>query len=125
MAVVFVPVPQPLGAGAGQAPGPAAGSTGKSGKSGSSTAAAGKSKTSAKSDKAVTGATGVAAQNIPQQFLPKKTSHRAAKGVTISAKTGQVSHSVAEKQRRDRINTLIGKLSSLSLPSPPPVGNFH
>lgn len=110
--VSVVPVPQPLGAGAGQAPGPA-GSTGKLGKSGSSSAAAGKSKTSAKSDKAVTGATGVAAQNIPQQFLPKKTSHRAAKGVTISAKTGQVSHSVAEKQRRDRINTLIGELSSL------------
>merc|ERR1712072_964002 len=44
---------------------------------------------------------------VPQRFLPKKGSSSSMKG------NSNVSHSVAEKQRRDRINTLIDELREL------------
>jgi len=54
-------------------------------------------------------------QGIPQRFLPKKSS--GSGGVYGSAGSNKggssVSHSVAEKQRRDRINTLIDELREL------------
>lgn len=47
-------------------------------------------------------------QSVPHRFLPKKTgSSNSLKG------TSSLSHSVAEKQRRDRINTLIDELREL------------
>ena len=49
---------------------------------------------------------------IPQRFLPKKQGSGVG-GVFGNKATSSVSHSVAEKQRRDRINTLIDELREL------------
>lgn len=53
---------------------------------------------------------GIPQGGIPHQFLPAKKKSLAKGG---AGKNGQVSHSVAEKQRRDRINLLIDELREL------------
>ena len=73
---------------------------------GAVTSAKASSKSGSKGGRSVKGP-----QSIPNQFLPRKSNKTNKKG--DGGAKGQVSHSVAEKQRRDRINTLIDELREL------------
>ncbi|QDZ24453.1 helix-loop-helix DNA-binding domain-containing protein [Chloropicon primus] len=73
-------------------------------------ASAAKKKAGGAKAKAVSRGGGIPQGGIPNQFLPAKKKSSAKGG---AGKNGQVSHSVAEKQRRDRINLLIDELREL------------
>ena len=113
-----VPLSQPFMTAAPQQPGPAVAQTGVS-IDGRSPREPKRQVASAKHDKKAAAALAAHQRQIPQRFLPKKTASRRGSGGSSNAgsttnnKTGQVSHSVAEKQRRDRINTLIDELREL------------